>query len=116
MLFSVTVLAGMVIGRKIGWGISKGLFYVGPSILIWIMLLIWGTGIAYVFHLSLIHFHPSTVFKVIGYGAASYVAIPNYGLFAESTIPSEAIPRHKQITNVPLIAFIVAAVLFAYFL
>jgi len=51
---------------------------------------------------------PGTVLKwILGFALGACVAIPNYGLFAESTIPDSGLPRHSMISNLPLVTYVV---------
>jgi len=52
--------------------------------------------------------HPGTVLKwILGLRWVQCVAIPNYGPFAESTIPDYGLPRHSMIFNLPLVTYVV---------
>ena len=52
--------------------------------------------------------HPNVILKwVLGFALAAYVAIPNYGLIQESTIPDSDQARRTMISFVPLIAYVV---------
>lgn len=58
---------------------------------------------------------PGTVLRwVMGYALAAYVAMPNYGLLAEASIAANAAPRHALVSNLPLIAYVGAAIVFAF--
>jgi hypothetical protein len=58
--------------------------------------------------------HPGWLLIVVAFGTASYIAIPNYGLLNESSIPNEGLPRHVFIKSVPLFSFIASSVAFAF--
>ena len=50
--------------------------------------------------------HPNVVVKwIMGFGLAAYVAIPNYGLFQESSIPDDKQMRHMMISWLPLLVY-----------
>ncbi len=57
-----------------------------------------------------------TIWKVIIYGAGGYIAIPNYGLFREETIPFEMQVKHQAITAFPWVTYILSSILFAFFI
>lgn len=112
--FLITCVLGPVVGRKIGWALSKGVLYGGPGVVVGIVCATWGISIAFLVQLSMVHFHPGWVLKVLGYGAGAYMSIPNYGLLLESTIPGNVLPRHRIISRAPLVAFILGAICFAF--
>jgi hypothetical protein len=61
--------------------------------------------------------HPGTVVKwILGYLLGAYVAIPNFGLVAEPTIPDHALSRHRLVGNLPFIAYILTTVVLSYLL
>jgi hypothetical protein len=117
MIFFLITLFGMYIGRKLGWSLSKRVLYVSPLPIALILCLGWGVGVALVVHLLITWQFPNIILKIImGFGAGSYVSIPNFGLLSQATIPDEALPRHTLISGLPLVAFIVSSVAFAFFL
>lgn len=48
----------------------------------------------------------------MGYALGGYVAIPNFGLFLESSIPAATQPRHSLVSTLPLISYIALMVVF----
>jgi hypothetical protein len=116
MIFVLIAIAGMYVGRKIGWAVSKAILYTAPTGVAVITCLFWGTAVAFGIHALIRWQQPNVVLKIIfGFGVGAYVSIPNYGLIAESTIPEHAIGRHTLISNLPLWTFILASVAFAFF-
>jgi hypothetical protein len=106
--FIFAALVFMMIGRKIGWGLSKAFLYTAPVVLSFIGMVIWGIGVGWCMSGLIGWLHPNAVVKwIMGFALAAYVAIPNYGLLQESSIPDEAQMRHALITWVPLIAYVV---------
>jgi hypothetical protein len=79
-----------------------------------LFLLLWGTAIAFGYRYLVMSLHPGWIVKIIGYGSAAYVSIPNFGLIAEHTIPSDKVARHNLISNFPLVVFVLCSILFAY--
>jgi hypothetical protein len=97
----------MVVGRKIGWWLSKLIFYPAPAIISFINLIGWGTAVAWGMDVLIGWLHPNVVLKwVLGFGLAAYVAIPNYGLLQESSIPDEKRMRHMTISWLPLVVYV----------
>jgi len=114
MVFFFGCLFAAVIGRKLGWGVSRGILYPSGWPLCAVVCLIWGVGLAWGLRLFIIATSPALLLKIFGYGAGMYISIPNYGLFAESTIPESELPRHVFIKGVPWVVFIIASVIFAF--
>ena len=117
MIFVLAAIAGMYVGRKIGWAVSKAFLYTSPTGVVVITCLLWGAAVAFAIHALIRWQQPNIVFKIIfGFALGAYVAIPNYGLIAESTIPDRMIHRHLLIWNLPFWTFILASVAFAFLL
>jgi hypothetical protein len=110
----ITFLLGLVVGRKIGWGLSKTLLYASPMAVCAILCIIWGVLVAYATRWFIEWQMLGTVLKIIMYGAGGYISIPNYGLFREDTIPYEAQAKHQFITALPSVAFVIASVVLAF--
>jgi len=107
MWFVFAAFLFMFIGRKVGWALSKGLFYPAPIPVSLIGLVLWGVGVGWCMSCLIGWQHPNAVLKwIFGFALAAYVSIPNYGLVNESTIPSDAMPRHTMILWVPLFVYI----------
>ncbi|PYV75688.1 MAG: hypothetical protein DMG96_16405 [Acidobacteria bacterium] len=69
---------------------------------------VWGLGVGVGMSSLIGWLHPGAVLKwILGFALGAYVAIPNYGLFAESTIPDSDLPRHSMISHWPLVTYIV---------
>jgi hypothetical protein len=116
MAFFLGVLFSTWIGRKIGWAISRGLLYSTNVAVCFVVCVIWGLGTAYALRVFMLATNPGLLLKIFGYGGGAYVSIPNYGLLNESTIPETEMPRHVLIKGVPFLVFIVASVVFAFFI
>ena len=107
MWFVFAAFVFMLIGRKVGWALSKGLFYPAPIPVSLIGVVLWGIGVGWCMSRLIGWQHPNGVLKwIFGFALAAYVSIPNYGLIDESTIPDHAQPRHIMILWVPLFAYI----------
>ncbi len=100
-------LVFMVIGRKFGWWLSKLIFYPAPAFISFINLIGWGVAVAWGMDVLIGWLHPNAVVKwIMGFCLAAYVAIPNYGLFQESSIPDDKQMRHMMISWLPLLVYI----------
>lgn len=115
VLFVVLAFALMFVGRKIGWALSRAILYPSTIGITAFLCLAWGVVVAYSIH-SLISFqHPNLVLTIIfGYLLGAYVAVPNYGLVAESSIPPHAMPKHNMIFTLPVFAYLVSSIAFAW--
>lgn len=108
MWFIFAAFVFMMVGRKVGWTLSRGVFYPAPMIVSLIGVVFWGIAVGWSMSGLIGWQHPNALLKwVFGFALAAYVAIPNFGLFNESTIPDEAQSKHTMISSVPLIAYIV---------
>jgi hypothetical protein len=114
MAFFVGCLFATFVGRKIGWALSRALLYTSSWAVCIVLCLAWAAGVAYGLRLFIIATQPGLLLKIFGYGAAAYIAVPNYGLLDEGSIPPSEMPRHAFIKGVPLVLFIVASVAFAF--
>jgi hypothetical protein len=115
VIFAVVALVFMYIGRKIGWALSRAILYpshVGVSA--WLCIG-WGIGVAYAIHALIAWQHPNIIVKIIfGLLLGAYVAVPNYGLVAESSIPPHAMPKHNMIFTLPVFIYIASSIAFAW--
>ena len=116
MLFFIIVFVCQLIGRKIGWTLSRAILYAAPMAVTATICVIWGVGLAFAYRLLVVHFHPGIILKVLGYGSIAYVSVLNYGLINESTIPEDKLPIHHLIGSVPVFAFIIASIVFGFVL
>jgi hypothetical protein len=102
------------IGRRIGWSLSKAVLYTRPTALALAICVLWGAGLATLIRLAIDSVHPGMIAKVIGFGAAAYLSIPNYGLFLESQIPLHLYRRHMLVSNLPILIFVAGSIALAY--
>jgi hypothetical protein len=97
----------MMVGRKIGWSLSKLIFYPAPAVISFINLIGWGAVVAWGMDLLIGWLHPNVIIKwIMGFALAAYVAVPNYGLLQESSIPDDKQVRHMMISWLPLIVYV----------
>jgi hypothetical protein len=109
--FVADVLAGMFIGRSLGWSLSKTMLYGGPLPVTVILCIAWGVLFAYGLHVLIRIFEPGIIALIFAYGAGGYVSIPNFGLFAKGSIPSMVQQRHFLIEVMPFSAFAITSAL-----
>jgi len=97
----------MVVGRKVGWSLSKLIFYPALAVISFINLIGWCVAVAWGMDALIGWLHPNVVLKwILGFGLAAYVAVPNYGLLQESSIPDDKQMRHAMISWVSLIVYV----------
>jgi hypothetical protein len=117
MTFVLIAIVGMYLGRKLGWGLAKAVLYPAPKAVFVAASIAWGCLVALLIHILINWQHPHWVLKfVFGFALGWYVAIPNFGLFTESTIPPYAVKRHLLISFRPPLAYLISSVVLAYFL
>jgi hypothetical protein len=115
MTFFFFALGFMWGGRKLGWALSRALLYNAPVAVAVTLSLAWGIVVAGAMRAVLNWQEPGAVLRwIMGYALAAYVAIPNFGLLVESSIPGDATRRHALVSNLPLITYITVAVVFAF--
>jgi hypothetical protein len=106
--FVAIVLAGMLVGRSLGWALSKGMLYGGPLPVTIVLCFAWGALFGFALHGLIREFEPGVIAMVFAYGAAAYVSVPNFGLFAQ--VPTTMQERHFVIEVTPFAAFVVISV------
>ena len=114
MAFFLVCFMAMFFGRKISWALCRGFLYTTNLVVCALACLAWALGLAYGLRSLIVTMHPGWLLKILAFGVATYISIPNYGLLSESTIPNEGLPRHVFIKSVPFFAFIAASVVFAF--
>ena len=109
--FFILSIVVMYVGRRLGWALSKRILYTASTFTTGLISAIWGIGVALLMF-SLIRWQtPNIVLKIImGYALGWYVAIPNFGLLQEASIPDHARPRHLMISLGSPLAYIVTMV------
>jgi hypothetical protein len=112
MMFLLLTFVSMYIARKVGWLLSR-VFYRAGWITLLFTLPIWGGIVATALRVLIDVHHPGIVSKILGYGAASYVSIPNYNL-RPNDLPAELLQKHLAIFFTPLFAFVVISVMLAF--
>jgi hypothetical protein len=101
----------MMVGRKIGWSLSKLIFYPAPAVISFINLVGWGAAVAWGMDVLIGWLHPNVIVKwIFGFALAAYVAIPNYGLLQESSIPDDKRMRNAMISWTSLIIYVVTEI------
>jgi hypothetical protein len=114
MAFVLIMLLLLYVLRKAGWFFSKNGLYGSHVATVSVFCLAWGAGIAVLVHELIRWKEPNwIVWLIFGYGIGAYVSIPNYGLVGEDTVPDVKRKRHLLISTVPLVAYVLTAILLA---
>jgi uncharacterized membrane protein AbrB (regulator of aidB expression) len=108
MWFALASLAFMLLGRKLGWAVSRAILYPAPIVVSALVSVLWGIlvgiGVSWLIGWQ----QPNTALKwILGFGMGAYVSIPNFGLVNQNTIADFDLPRHFMISNLPMVSFIV---------
>ncbi len=104
-----------LVGRRLGWFLSRAFLYTAPVPLAIVLCVAWGGGVAGVIRLFINYQQPGVLLRwVMGYSLGAYVAVPNFGLLAESSIPDYARDRHLMVSTLPQFVYIVASVVLAF--
>jgi hypothetical protein len=85
--------------------------YVGPIPLLVLTCITWGGAIAIGVYALNAWLAPHWLVKwIFGYAQGAYAAVPNYGLFSDSTIPPHATMRHQMISTIPVVVYVVVLI------
>jgi hypothetical protein len=107
VLFSIVLL---YLGRRFGWWLSKASLYGDALSIILVECVIWGCLVAGLTHTLIVWHHPHWILKwVFGFGVGLYISIPNYGLIRETSITEHTMLRHRLISSLPFLVFIVVS-------
>jgi hypothetical protein len=113
--FTLIALFELVVLRKLGWSLSKRVFYPWPDFAAGLAVGVWGPLIAALVWLLVWQFHPNLFLEaVFGWALGAYLAVPNYGLFAENSIPDSVQKRHRFVSRWPLFGYLILAPWFAF--
>ena len=116
LIFVIVAFVGMYAGRRIGWALSRNFLYSANMTAAVIACIAWGMLIACGVRALIMWQSPFWLLRwIFGYFMGAYVAVPNYGLLVESTIPHTEMRRHDRITMLPLWTYILTSLLFAHF-
>src|SRR5882724_234041 len=101
----------MYIGRKIGWALSRSILYSASTAVTTLLCVGWGIAVASCIHILTALLQPNIIVEVIfGFLLGAYVAVPNYGLLAESSISTGARQKHRMIGTLPVFAYVLTLI------
>jgi hypothetical protein len=117
MAFFFIMVGVMYVGRKLGWPLSRSILYTTSLPASIVLCIIWGVAVAAAIRGLIDWQQPGAVLRwIMGYALGAYVAIPNFGLLNEATIPPEARDRHLLVSTLPTVAYIASSVALAFLL
>jgi len=112
------ILAGLAlsfVGRKIGWVVSRAFLYTAPMHFVVGCCILWGLLVCFAIQGLIQWLQPGTVIRwIFGYLLGWYVAIPNFGLVLESTIPPKVRDRHLLVSVLPALVYIAVSLAFGF--
>jgi hypothetical protein len=114
MGFFFLAVTFMYIGRKAGWALSRNILDRARTSAAIMLCAAWGFLVALAMRGLIDYQQPGIILRwIMGYWLAAYVAIPNFGLRDESTIPNRTGRQHTLVSTVPLCVFIVSSICLA---
>lgn len=114
LFFFICCIVTPYVGRKLGWALSRHLFYATPWGIAVPLCLLWGVAIAFGFRHLVTCLHPNMILAIIGFMAGGYVSIPDYGIGDVWQYPFGSKTRHDIVSNFPFLTYIVASVMFYF--
>jgi energy-coupling factor transporter transmembrane protein EcfT len=113
MLFIFLAVMFMFVGRKLGWAFSK-LLYSAPMGVVVLFSLFWGVAVAGSIRGLILWQQPGAVLRwILGYALGAYVAIPNYELLDEASVPPDS---HVLLEGLPLGIYVACSIALAFLL
>ena len=114
LFFFICCIVAPYIGRKLGWALSRRLFYATPSAIAVPLVLLWGAATAFGYRHMVTGLHPNIILAVIGFMAGAYISIPDYGMGDVWQYPFGPPTRHDIVSNFPFLTYIIASVAFYF--
>lgn len=115
--FASFMIITMLLGRKLGWALSKNFLYTSHIALAVLACFVWGLMVAGAIDTIIAWQRPNIFLKILmGYMLGAYVSIPNYGLIKEETIPFELKSRHAMLSTVSLLIYLLYIIQLIIFL
>lgn len=114
LFFLICCIAAPFVGRKIGWVLSRHVFYSTPSAVAVPLCLLWGVVIAFAFRLSITVLHPNLFLAILGFAAGAYIAVPDFGVGEVSMLPNGSATRKDIVSNFPLLVYLLSSVAFYF--
>lgn len=104
MAFLLICVLSLILGRHLAWAIARAFLYRKDGVLCALVCFTWANGLTFGLMYSVVSMHPGWFLKAIAFGVASYLSIPNYGLFDGNALPNGLLLRNLYIkTATPLV-------------
>jgi len=114
LFFFICCIVAPYIGRKLGWALSRHLFYATPSAIAVPLCLLWGVAIAFGFRCMVTGLHPNVILATIGFMAGAYISVPDYGMGDVWQYSFGSATRHDIVSNFPILMYILSSVVFFF--
>jgi hypothetical protein len=114
LFFFICCIFAPYIDRKLGWALSRHLFYATPSAIAVLLCLLWGVAFAFGFRHLVTSLHPNIVLAIIGFMAGGYISIPDYGMGDVWQYGHGSATRHDIVSNFQFLTYIITSVVFYF--
>jgi len=104
----IAVFIGTIVGRFVGWWLSRSILFPAPRPLRLVLAAGWAFGIAALAHTWLRMEDPPFLLKALVFAGGAYVAIPHYRMVAEHTIPPDRQAENNELYGIPFLVFAVS--------
>jgi len=116
-IFISSLVIAIFMGPYIGRSLAKS-FYLASTTGIIIIGFMWGAVVAFLLRLLFNMTSPGIILSIIGYGAGTYISIPNYEVFArKNPFPelSSRVEENQEIINFAgIVGFVVSSIIFYF--
>jgi hypothetical protein len=114
MEFFFATFALMIVGRKLGWLLSKSLLYDVSQGICVLLCVVWGVLVAVAMWALIVWLQPGIALRwIMGYALGAYVSVPNFGLFNQSSMPDFVYKRHSLVSLLPELVYVFCSVVLA---
>lgn len=110
LFFFICCIAAPFVGRKIGWVLSRHVFYSTPSAVAVPLCLVWGIAVAFGFRDMVLWLKPNIILAFIGFAAGAYVSIPDYGIGEMWMAPYGSATRKDIVSHFPFLIYLLSSV------
>jgi hypothetical protein len=114
LYFFICCIVAPFIGRKMGWTLSRRVFYSMPSAVAVPLCLLWGVAIALAFRWSITGLHPNLILAILGFAAGAYIAVPDLGIGEVWMAPYGSATRKDIVSNFPFLMYLLSSIAFYF--
>ncbi len=107
LFFFISCIVAPYIGRKLGWALSRRLFYSTPSGIAVPLCLLWGLALAFGFRHLVTALNPNIILAVLGFMAGGYIFDSRLWHGRRMDVPARLryTPRHRFKFSLPLVHY-----------